>query len=427
MQIKDILLEYDRARALAALGQKFTDAVVKDYIRYYGANWQTLPRAQELLKDPRLPSLVTRAIERIEQADPTPNKKYTQWMARQFASGQPAVSKMEDIESTLSDYVHRFHNLNQRRRLAAPFNDINRYPNAVALMDKIEQTEEDNPETQQGKADKVYQDDLVTVIIPRDQEAACRYGRQTRWCTAAVHGMNYFDQYNRQGPLYILIPRNPKHNGEKYQLHFASRSWMDENDDPIMIGDLARKFPGLFSWFRATNDDNMRQAFMLSVTLASDSVLEKVSKKTWELVNENFLMPALSDAEVSDRGYVEWLESQGLVDDHGLIDWSQAPPYTQYNDNWQDILDYAEKWVDLDPASMRQVVKLLNDKYPDDSDTPTDGWDFLLNWDKVLNAWLRYNSRRQYYDIFSSMGKWIERHVIITDDGQKVRVEYYAG
>lgn len=427
MQIKDILLEYDRARALAALGKKFQDAVVKDTIRYYGANWQTLPRAQELLKDPRLPSLVTRAIERIEQADPTPNKKYTQWMARQFASSHPAVSKMEDIESTLSDYVHRFHNLNQRRRLAAPFNDINRYPNAVALMDKIEQTEEDNPETQQGKADKVYQDDLVTVIIPRDQEAACRYGRQTRWCTAAVHGMNYFDQYNRQGPLYILIPRNPKHNGEKYQLHFASRSWMDENDDPIMIGDLARKFPGLFSWFRATNDDNMRQAFMLSVTLASDSVLEKVSKKTWELVNENFLMPALSDAEISDRGYVEWLESQGLVDDDGLIDWSQAPPYTQYNDNWQDILDYAEKWVDLDPASMRQVVELLNDKYPDDSDTPTDGWDFLLNWDKVLNAWLRYNSRRQYYDIFSSMGKWIERHVIITDDGQKVRVEYYAG
>jgi hypothetical protein len=169
----------------------------------------------------------------------------------------------------------------------------------------------------------------------------------------------------------------------------------------------------------------MRQAFMLSVTLASDSVLEKVSKKTWELVNENFLMPALSDAEVSDRGYVEWLESQGFVNDEGDIDWSQAPSYTEYNDEWQDILDYAEEWVNIDPASMRQVVELLTEKYPEDA--PTDGWDFLLNWDKVLNAWLRYKYKRLQYDIFKTMGKWIERHVLITDDGQKVRVEYYAG
>lgn len=426
MQIKDILLEYDRARALAALGQKFTDAVVKDYIRYYGANWQTLPRAQELLKDPRLPSLVTRAIERIEQADPTPNKKYTQWMARQFASGQPAVSKMEDIESTLSDYVHRFHNLNQRRRLAAPFNDINRYSNALALMDKVDKTEQDTPDdTQQGKAEKVYQDDLVTVIIPLDQEAACRYGRQTRWCTAAVHGTNYFEFYNREGPLYILIPRNPKHKGEKYQLHFPSRSWMDENDDYVMIGDLARKFPSLFSWFRAKNDDVIRLAFMLSVTLASDSVLEKVSNKIWELVNENFLMPALADAEMSDRGYFDWLQDQGLVDADGDVDWSQAPPYIEYNDTWDEILEDAEKWVHLDPNSMRQVVELLTEKSPEVA--PTDGWDFLLNWDKVLHAWLRYNSKSLGHNVFDRMGEWIQLHVLITDDGQKVRVEHYAG
>tara|TARA_R110000868_G_scaffold162905_1_gene394913 strand:+ start:11673 stop:12842 length:1170 start_codon:yes stop_codon:yes gene_type:complete len=389
MQIKDILLEYDRAPALAALGQKFIDAVVKDYLGYYGANWQGLTRAQELLKDPRLPSLVTRAIERIEQADPTPNKKYAQWMAREFSKGQHGLGKIEDIESTLSDYVHKFHLLNQKKKLPTPYNDINRYKNAIDLMGKMDEYEIDTDDNKVGQADKVYQDDLVTVIIPRDQEAACKYGRQTRWCTAAVHGVNYFDQYNLQGPLYILIPQKPRRGGEKYQLHFATRSWMDENDDPVMIGDLARKFPGLFSWFKAKNDNNMRQAFMLSVSLTSDSVLEKVSKNIWEIVHNDFLLPNDS-----------W-------------------------DDWDEIFDYAKKWVDLDPENMRQVVDLLTDKYPENE--PTEGWDFLLNWDKVLNAWLLYKSKHTQHNVFASMGPWIQRHVIITDDGKTVGVDYYAG
>lgn len=413
MRIKELLIEYDRSRALAALGQKFTDAVIKDYIGYYGDNWQSLPRSQELLKDPRLQSLVDRALQRIEQADPTPNKKYTQWMARQFRGSQPGFRKMEDIESTLSDYVHKFHQLNQKKKLPSPYNDINRYRDALQFMEIIDQYDDDS-ETAGGKADKVYEDNSVKVIIPRDQAAACRYGRQTRWCTAAVYGTNYFDDYNRQGPLYILLPKNPKHEGEKYQLHFPSSQYMNEDDEPVTFQEIFGRFPQLLYWFKNRSDPLVTQTLNTSISLADDSVLQLVSDQLWKIVHDDFLIPRLTDAEASDSGYYEWLQEEGYVDDDGKIDWDRAPTYLEYNDNWQGIFDKSERLVHLSPENMRDTVSRF-------------GWiedgDNLLVWEKTLSQLLRDDTRRGKF-LSRFLPEFVTKHIVIQQDGDNISVKH---
>jgi hypothetical protein len=423
MRYTELLLEYDRARALAALSTKFRDAVVKDYVGYYGNNWNTLPRVAELLADPRLPGLVDRAMERIEQADPTPNKKYTQWMARQFASGHPGVNKIEDIESTLSDYVHKFHTLNQRRKLASPFNDINRYKDVYDFMHAMDQHELESPEDDnQGQADRVYEDGDVKVVVPRDQTAACRYGRQTRWCTAATHGTNYFEHYNTQGPLYILIPRKPMYAGEKYQLHFPSGQYMNEDDEPVSLANLTKRFPSLFEWFRNSNDTVIQDRLNHSVTLMHDSDLQSISDEIWRVVYDHFLMPELTQAEAQDHSYYDWLRDQGFVDDDDNVDWERAPPYTEWNSSWADIIENTEKLVHLKPTEMRYVVHTQQEQDMSSSDD-------IMNWEVTLGHWIEDQaykySNRYFFD--TKLSQFLKRKVVIQRQGDNIVVDVFAG
>lgn len=62
-------------------------------------------------------------------------------------------------------------------------------------------------------------------------------GEKASWCTApdpsnrGAH--NYFHNYNADGPLVIVHPKNPSRPGELYQVHTPSNQWMDENDEDV--------------------------------------------------------------------------------------------------------------------------------------------------------------------------------------------------
>jgi hypothetical protein len=103
-----------------------------------------------------------------------------------------------------------------------------------------------------GEDRVVAKTDEVRVIQPLDEKAACYYGQGTRWCTAATQGMNFFERYNRRGPLYIFLPANPEYTGEKYQIHFDDPpQFMDQEDRPVPPENLFKRFPSLKDTFFA--------------------------------------------------------------------------------------------------------------------------------------------------------------------------------
>ena len=154
---------------------------------------------------------------------PQKNKKYTQWLARLYAAQS---TKMEDVVSTVREYLVKFDTLLRRKKLPPGYTDINRYTSFGNFMDVMDLY--DMPEDEivdKGNATEVYEDADVRVVVPEDQTAACYYGQGTRWCTASTRGTNYYNHYARQGPLYILLPKKAIHEGEKYQLHFPSEQF----------------------------------------------------------------------------------------------------------------------------------------------------------------------------------------------------------
>ena len=418
------LLEYDRAQAKKALGPNLWKALLKDTQRMtmtslddleaYGKKNPTEHRGKIINQVFASPELQDRyadmALDAIEAADPSTNKKYTQWMARQFANG--SEPSMEDVLSTLADAVDKFNRLNLKRKLPAGENDINRYKTAQQLYDTMDRYEDPIDDAGQGKADTVYEDGDVKVVIPRDQAAACAYGRQTRWCTAATKGANYFEQYNKDGPLYILLPKSPDTPGEKYQLHFPTSSYMDKDDDPVDIGDLLNdRFPALGQWF--LSNPSTAEDLKDDVAFASDELLQKISDDIWAIV-QDVVMDDYSNWEANDNSYYDWLREEGYTTEDGEIDWDKAPSYEDYNPDAYRWVRDTEEFVHLNPRQLRRAA--------------TEAWQFSEYDDRsVYNletaiAWNVKDKMRGDEPDGEGVANWIDKNIMIkrTADGPRV-------
>jgi hypothetical protein len=242
-----ILLEYDRSKTAAAYGEKLLAVAVGDkwFVQQYN---NALPggNIKEIAKtNPE--KVLDYLLTWIERGDPTPNKEYSQSIAKMYSNG---LSKLEDVASTLADYLAKFDKLKRRKKILPPRNDFNRYRDLESFYDVVDEypeEEEAKPEVKQN-AKELYRDSKLIVTVPQDVQAACYYGQGTRWCTAGKNN-NMYDYYTKGNrPLYVIIPRQQAYPGEKYQFHFETKQFMNELDQQIGPGGIAKlveRFPEL--------------------------------------------------------------------------------------------------------------------------------------------------------------------------------------
>lgn len=93
----------------------------------------------------------------------------------------------------------------------------------------LKSNKEKSKEIKTEGADKIYEKGNWLIVSPKTSEAACYYGKGTRWCTAADNN-NYFEHYNKRGRLYIIIDKGDE---LKWQFHVQTNSFMDEDDSPL--------------------------------------------------------------------------------------------------------------------------------------------------------------------------------------------------
>jgi len=126
-------------------------------------------------------------------------------------------------------------------KIPSEFRDINRFKNLNDLYDVVKEFEggdetmatsnsDEIRQIKKNEIDKVFENSNWLIMIPKTERASCLIGKGTKWCTAADESNNMFDNYNSDGPLYVMVNKD---NNKKYQLHFESNQLMDENDSPI--------------------------------------------------------------------------------------------------------------------------------------------------------------------------------------------------
>jgi hypothetical protein len=96
----------------------------------------------------------------------------------------------------------------------------------------------------------IYNGSQGKILVPLTQEASMFWGQGTKWCTAANKD-NMFDEYNKDGHLYIIL----MNNGEKYQFHLQSGQLMDVRDDEVNFDDFNKKYPWVFQNIKFTEEE----------------------------------------------------------------------------------------------------------------------------------------------------------------------------
>ena len=359
----------------------------------------------------------------IEAHDPTPNKAYTQWLARTWinAGGE---AKLEDLNR--NNLLVAYTRGKQRRLIKPEHADINRFKTykdfEVALLQNYN-TEElfGDPsvtDNQRGSAETVYNSANVRIIVPHDQTAACYYGRGSQWCTAATRGINRFDQYNRTGKLYILIPTKAQYEGEKYQLHFQTDSFMDEQDNPVPLTEILNKrFPELKEFFIKAEPSIQEY-----VSFADDRVLNRLGVLFGQYVDE-YANEVVGEWMDNDDYFREWQAEEaiklGYVDDNGDIDWDRVHEddkltnYLEWNYEADEFLDNIKDAGTLTADDAKEMADFIENKEGE--------MHSIKNFDSLVALHIRRSLGR---DNDHGVADYVERHLAVgkgTDGEWNVR------
>jgi hypothetical protein len=177
----------------------------------------------------------------LEQSDPSPAKKYVNWMIVRYLKGD--IRRLEDIPSRIAPALMNFQSLQNKKKLKPEHSDINKIRSIEDAMDEysVNSNQTQGNKSQAKSVEKsmydskdaklIFNSPEYKIVVPKTEEASCFFGKNTRWCTAAAND-NQFYNYSKKGPLYIILH---KPTNARWQFSFASDEFMDERDTPIKI------------------------------------------------------------------------------------------------------------------------------------------------------------------------------------------------
>ena len=214
------LYEYDESSTLSNYGQKIEDRLKLDH------------SAGSVGIDISASNQPMQVLKYFETVDPTKKNIFVLPMARWYATGQ--MRMLEDASKIISPaelyvkFKNRLSGINLKTISFNEFLDIEDQLSDVQSKKESSKTEEESF-FDNGSADLFYNDSSVKIIIPKTQEAAMYFGRNTKWCTAGKNN-NKFNFYASKGPLYIILF---KKENKRWQFQFETSQFMDEQDNEL--------------------------------------------------------------------------------------------------------------------------------------------------------------------------------------------------
>lgn len=346
LESKTILLEYDRKKTLALFGEKI---------------------GKRLMDDPGAETESTsRAIDRMERADPSSNKQFVRWIATKYANG--GINSLEDLPR-VKDALQMFmdHQRELDERDIGRYKTLNELESAVSRFETAEEKDtrsEKKKLVDDGEAEMVYDSPELQVMIPKTVNASRVLGRNTKWCTAAKES-NAFNTYNKSGPLYIILDKKGNRRWQLWMPRNSRPQFMDSADQPISITSVVNEFPKLLDIFDPIARETSFIPLMKKV-LPIDKARYEMNMK-WSPI----------DKMVSTYG--KEIIAEILRDDPSLI---KKIYLNDVNHNFSTPAERfasARKWLENNPDIAPVVMELADDmRFAPFMTNPTEG-DILAN------------------------------------------------
>lgn len=303
MRAHEFIFEYDRTVTYQKWHAKLANTVYNDKSLADVLNWGSLEDMQEKAdvknvstgRSVFLDNLVKIAINACEKADPTNHKEYVPWIIREYVNGN--IHQYEDILSTVQENLALYNKAKMKKLLSSEFRDIGRLK-FQDLMNVVKGL--GTSVANDGDSTVYYEDDDIKVVIPNDLTASKYYGSR-EWCTTYP---DMFKKYSKDGTLYIIIPKNPQRDDEKYQFHFESGQFMDENDTAIADNatgmTLLKRYPVIKDIFKKQSvSAGNRGWWMRGDSVSEQEIWDYAQSAGWDRVLMKLRNPSDDDVKTA--------------------------------------------------------------------------------------------------------------------------------
>lgn len=285
-------------------------------------------------------------LQRFEEADPTSNKEYVGWMLRTYLNNHKQGFEPLDRDIILAHYSGKRRNL-----LKSEHRDIGKFKSFAELANVINTSYSIYQLLEKSKYDIIYDGDDARVIIPRNHYAACEFGTEN-WCTARP---STFASYTVNGPLYIILPKNPRYPAEMYQVYAVTGEFKDDENESVDEQKLLlKKFPGAGQAI-IQREPKLQQW----IVFANVNDIETVWRVAIEAIKQHAYI-IISSQEIEDDDYWRTLEQEGCIDEGGEYDWDRIErlglTYIQYDRASYATIRFLDRLQKLSGSTVKQLI-----------------------------------------------------------------------
>jgi len=207
------------------------------------------------------------------------NYKYADFLLKELHP----VSSKEEITDAI-DIINNFdkYQKNLDKKDINDYKSLDELENVITLYlaskgDKVD-------------VEKIYENDRFLVVIPKNEEASCKYGANTKWCVTSK-GTGHFDRYTKgKQLLYFIIDKKNSTDAEfsKVAVHIGNDgkfTYYDSKDKPLSEKEIRLLNYAISDVIKAVKDDYEKKVaeragsflddvFSLDIFSASDLTYE---------------------------------------------------------------------------------------------------------------------------------------------------------
>lgn len=157
-------------------------------------------------------------VEEFYEEDPSPTKKYFTWMSKIYIDKYLKYNEIDEYNliEMIKYFDKNIHKFEKKDIYQYTYEElVNKYEDAISRATK--------KELASTGVEKLYGDegDRYILVRPKNKEASCKYGANTKWCIASTSS-NYFDNYSNDSLFFFVIDREriPIEGKKKSEAYF---------------------------------------------------------------------------------------------------------------------------------------------------------------------------------------------------------------
>ena len=314
-------------------------------------------------------------VEEFYEEDPSPTKKYFTWMSKVFIDR--GLKNIETDEYNLIEMIKYFdkniHKFEKKDIYQYTYEElINKYEQAISKVTK--------KELATTGVEKLYGDegDRYILVRPKNKEASCKYGANTKWCIASTSS-NYFDNYANDSLFFFVIDRERipiegkrkseayfkvaiQYNPEKHLKwdQYKSKEWKDTF--------LQQSQSGIFRFWNAVDDEVTSGTVTKYIPKELITKFIKLIKEyTYKVYLDYYDRMQQSSSTFDKKRLAELKKLVKEKDTERDKKWREWA-YSESNSfvekvisQYQDMIDFAENY-DLTPKSFDDFLNFMGIK-----------------------------------------------------------------